>query len=148
MGRQLDEERAQREAAAQAHAGPSGDLPLRWNPLRRVRLYGHSDPNPEVVRYAEAWARKVQLNTPPDLVRRLAQAAHTPPLVTVAIRRDGSVESVTFVIGSGVSGIDEAVRRIVHDQQPYPAFSAELRRDVDVLEIRRSWSFTTVLGLQ
>ncbi|MCZ8234854.1 MAG: TonB C-terminal domain-containing protein [Inhella sp.] len=148
MGRQLDEERAQRDAAPQAHAGPSGDLPLRWNPLRRVRLYGHTDPNPEVVRYAQAWARKVQLNTPPETMRRLASLPHTPPLVTVAIRRDGSVESITFVIGSGVPAIDEAVRRIVQDQQPYPVFPTALAQDVDVLEIRRSWSFSTVLGLQ
>ena len=48
------------------------------------------------------------------------------PLVTVAIRRDGSVESVTFVVSSGVPEIDEGIRRIVQSQAPYQAFSPGL----------------------
>jgi outer membrane biosynthesis protein TonB len=42
--------------------------------------------------------------------------------VTVAIRSDGSVESVTFVLSSGVPAIDDAIRRIVDSQKPYQAF--------------------------
>jgi outer membrane biosynthesis protein TonB len=111
-------------------------------------LWGRADANAELVLYAEAWARRVQLNTPPDLVRRLAQPTPMRPLVTVAMRRDGSVESVTFVVASGVPEIDQAIRRLVLDLAPYPAFSPALARDYDVIEIRRTWSFDTALRLE
>ena len=97
--------------------------------------------------YAEAWARKIQLNTPQDTVRDVAKRPHTDPLVTVAIRRDGSVESVTFVISSGVAEIDEAVRRIVQSQLPYQAFPPALAREFDVIEIRRTWHFDVAVRL-
>ncbi len=159
MGRQLDEEAAQRREAASAAAAivvqPTGSaalrqaapLPLSWSSARRGRLLGRADPNAELVAYAEAWARKIQLNLGFDQVREVAQQRHTAPLVTVALRQDGSVESVTFVVSSGVPQIDEAIRRIVQGQAPYPAFSPALARDFDVVEIRRTWTFDTAVRL-
>ncbi len=97
--------------------------------------------------YAEAWARKVQLNMTFDMVREAASRPHVSPVVTVAIRRDGSVESVTFVLSSGEPEIDEAVRRIVESQTPYQAFPPALASDFDVIEIRRTWHFDTAVRL-
>ena len=57
-----------------------------------------------------------------DMVREAAKQPHSDPLVTVAIRSDGSVEAVTFVLSSGVAALDEAIRRVVHSQMPYPPF--------------------------
>jgi outer membrane biosynthesis protein TonB len=99
------------------------------------------------VLYAEAFARKIQLNMTIEMVRELAQRPHTHPVVTVAIRSDGSVESVTFVVSSGVADIDEAVRRIIQSQVPYPAFSPALASEYDVVEIRRTWYFDTAVRL-
>ena len=67
--------------------------------------------------------------------------------MTVAVRSDGSVESVTFVLSSGVAAIDEAIRRIVESQVPYQAFPPELAREYDVIEIRRTWHFDTAIRL-
>ena len=114
---------------------------------RRVRLWGRTDPNVELVLYAEAWAQKIQFNTAVDTVREVAKRPHTPPMVTVAVRSDGSVESVTFVVSSGVMEIDEAIRRIVESQRPYPAFPPALAREVDVIEIRRTWYFDSAVRL-
>ena len=159
MGRQLDEEAARRreaESAASAISLPSAasaavrqaaPLPLSWSSARRGRLLGRADPNAELVLYAEAWARKIQLNMTIDQVRDAAQQRHTSPLVTVALRQDGSVESVTFVVSSGVPQIDDAIRRIVQGQAPYPAFPPALARDFDVIEIRRTWTFDTAVRL-
>lgn len=159
MGRQLDEEAARRreaESAAAAIAVPpvgsaavrqAAPLPLSWSSARRGRLLGRVDPNAELVLYAEAFARKIQLNLTMDQVREAVQQRHASPLVTVAIRQDGSVESVTFVVSSGVPLIDEAIRRIVQGQAPYPAFSPALARDFDVIEIRRTWTFDTAVRL-
>jgi outer membrane biosynthesis protein TonB len=67
--------------------------------------------------------------------------------VTVAIRSDGSVESVTFVMSSGVAEIDEAIRRIVQSQVPYQSFPPALAREYDVIEIRRTWYFDVAVRL-
>ncbi len=147
IGRQLDEEAAQREAAASPAQAP-GTLPLTLSTARRVRLWGRSHPNTEVVEYAEAWARKIQFNTPVDTVREIAQRPHTAPMVTVSIRSDGSVESVTIVVSSGARAVDDAIRRIVEQHRPYPAFPPALARDVDVIEIRRTWTFDIAVRLQ
>ncbi|PKO86280.1 MAG: hypothetical protein CVU18_15845, partial [Betaproteobacteria bacterium HGW-Betaproteobacteria-12] len=144
MGRQLDEEAAQRQTAATANRPP---LPLSLSTARRARLWGRSDPNVELVLYAEAWMRRIQLNTPVDTVRHVASRRHTAPMVTVAVRSDGYVESVTIVVSSGVAEVDEAIRRIVTNNVPYPPFPAALSRQYEVLEIRRTWHFDNTLHL-
>jgi TonB family protein len=65
----------------------------------------------------------------------------------VAIRSDGSVESITLVSSSGVADIDQAVRDIVQELLPYAPFPPTLARDFDVIEIRRSWQFDTAVRL-
>jgi hypothetical protein len=147
MGRQLDEEAARRRESEAATARQATTLPLSWSNPRRGRLLGRTDANNELVLYAEAWARKIQLNMTFDQVREAVKQRHANPLVTVALRQDGSVEAVTFVVSSGVPQIDEAIRRIVQDQAPYPAFPPALARDFDVIEVRRTWSFDMAIRL-
>ena len=143
IGRQLDEEAARREAAtAAARQSPP------WSSARRYRLFGRADPNAEVILYAEAWSRKIQLNMTFDMVREAAKQPHADPLVTVAVRSDGSVESVTFVQSSGVAAIDEAIRGVVRSQTPYQVFPPGLAREFDVIEIRRTWHFDMAIRLE
>ena len=70
------------------------------------------------------------------------------PIVTVAVRADGSVEKVTFVVSNGVTAIDEAIRKGVTRYAPYGAFPPALARKYDVIEIRRAWVFDTAIRLQ
>jgi outer membrane biosynthesis protein TonB len=139
IGRQLDEEAARREAATRLAPSSSS--------ARRYWLFGRTDPNPELIRYAEAWSRKIELNMTFDMVREAAKQPHTDPVVTVAIRSDGSVESVTFLRSSGVPAIDEAIRSIVDSQKPYQAFPPSLAREWDVILIRRTWYLDTAIRL-
>jgi hypothetical protein len=143
IGRQLDEEAAQRQAAETAARPPGegGVLPLSLGNARRVRLWGRSHADDELVRFAEAWERRIQFNTPPEQVRALTQYPHRAPMVTVAIRSDGSLESVVFVVSSGVAQVDDAIRRMIEAQRPYPAFAPSLAQRYDVVEIRRTWQF-------
>lgn len=141
MGRQLDEEAARRESEAAARQSPL------WSGLRRYRLFGRSDPNATLLRYAEAWTRKIEMNMTFDMVREAAKQPHANPLVTVAIRGDGSVESVTFVLSSGVAAIDEAIRNVVQSQAPYQVFPPALALEYDVIEIRRTWHFDVAVRL-
>ncbi|WP_349742356.1 TonB family protein [Roseateles cavernae] len=140
IGRQLNEEAARRDAIA-------ARLPPSASSIRRGRLFGRSDANAELVLYAEAWSRKIELNQTFELVREAARQPHAEPLVTVAVRSDGSVESVSFVRSSGVPAIDAAVRRIVESQANYPAFPPALAREFDVIEIRRTWRFDMAVRL-
>lgn len=147
IGRQLDAEAAQRDAAARDERHPNL-LPWSLSTARRIRLLGRAHPNAELIQYAEAWAQKIQFGTPFDTVRDVAKRPHRPALVTVAIRSDGSVESVSFVVSSGVAEVDDAIRRIVDTQKPYVPFAPALAREFDVIEIRRSWIFDTAVRLQ
>jgi TonB family protein len=143
IGQQLNEEAAKRDAARQA----TSNLPSSWSSARRGRLFGRTDANAEMVLYAEAWARKIQLNPTMDAIRELVRQPHTDPLVTVAIRADGTVESISFYRSSGVPAIDDAVRRIIESQANYPAFPPALAREYDVIEIRRTWHFDSAIRL-
>ncbi len=82
-----------------------------------------------------------------DMFREAAKQPHSNPIVTVAIRSDGSVESVTIVLSSGVAALDEAIRRIVDMQKPYQAFPPNLAHEWDVIEIRRTWYFDVAIRL-
>ena len=147
IGQQLNEEAARRDAAAAAARLASPTLPASSS-ARRDRIFGRTDPNTELILYAEAWSRKIELNMGFDLVRDLAKQPHADPLVTVALRSDGSVESVSFVRASGVAALDDdAIRRIVHSQAPYPVFPPGLAREFDVIELRRTWYFDTAIRL-
>jgi hypothetical protein len=143
MGKQLDEEAARRDAARAAGPTP----PPSWRPLRRYRLFGRTDPNEEIIRYADAWGRKIQMHLMLDKDREVVKQSHTDPMVTVALRSDGSVESVTFVVSSGVPAIDDVIRRIVEAQRPYETFPPGLAREYDVIEIRRTWYFDVAIRL-
>ncbi|MDR7331237.1 TonB family protein [Roseateles asaccharophilus] len=138
IGRQLDEETAKRDAERQR---PD------WAPARRGRLFGRVDSNAALVSYGESWARKIENNVTPEAAREVARQPHTQAVVTVAVRSNGSVESVTFVRSSGVPAVDEAIRRIVQSQENYPAFPPALLRDYDVIEIRRTWQFDSAVRL-
>jgi TonB family protein len=149
IGRQLNEEadrRAATEAAAAARPSPD-DRPSSWSSARRGRIYGRSDANEQLTLYAQAFSRKIELNMTFDAIREVVRQRHTPPVVTVAVRSDGSVESVSFVRASGVAAIDDAVRRVVQSQANYPAFSPALAREFDVVEIRRTWHFDMAIRL-
>ncbi|MFM6991995.1 MAG: TonB family protein, partial [Rhodoferax sp.] len=82
-----------------------------------------------------------------DMVREAAKQPHTDPMVTVAIRSDGSVETITFVRSSGVLALDEAIRQVVQSLANYPAFPPALLREFDVVEIRRTWYFDMAVRL-
>ena len=94
-------------------------------------------------RYVEDWRSKVEkignLNYP-EAAR--SQRLYGSLLLTVAIRADGSVEKVEINRSSGKKILDAAAVRIVQLAAPYAAFSADVRRDTDIIEITRTWTFT------
>lgn len=59
----------------------------------------------------------------------------------VALLPNGEVHEVKILKSSGHKLLDEAAIRIVQLASPYDAFPPEMRRQVDVLEIIRTWRF-------
>jgi protein TonB len=59
----------------------------------------------------------------------------------VAVRSDGSIERIRIVRSSGHKLLDDAAARIVRMSAPFAAFPPEIREEVDVLDITRTWQF-------
>lgn len=94
--------------------------------------------------YIEDWRIKVErignLNYP---AQARQQKIFGKLRLTVAIRADGSVESVEVTKSSGQRILDAAAVRIVKLAAPYAPFPEDIRKETDVLSIVRTWSFTT-----
>ncbi len=94
--------------------------------------------------YLEAWREKVErvgnLNYPDEAKRR---KLYGDLILHVSVRADGSVEHVRVVRSSGQKVLDDAAVRIVRLASPYAPFPPDIRKDTDVLEITRTWQFTS-----
>ena len=95
-------------------------------------------------RYVEDWRAKIErvgnLNYP-DEARR--QRVYGSLLLTVSIRRDGTVDAIELNRSSGFRVLDQAAIRIVELAAPFAPFPPDIARDTDVLSITRTWSFTS-----
>ena len=110
----------------------------------RRRFVGARTQEYRFARYVEDWRQKVErigdLNYPQGA---RDQRLHGKLVVTVAIRADGTVEQVDINVPSGHKILDDAARRIVQLAAPFAAFPPDIAKDVDILHITRTWTFTT-----
>jgi len=92
--------------------------------------------------YLDAWKQKIErigtLNYPDAARGRLYGSL----LLSVTIRSDGTVERVGVHRSSGHKVLDEAAMRIVKMAAPYAPFPPDIRKDYDIIEITRTWTFT------
>jgi protein TonB len=92
--------------------------------------------------YMEAWRRKVEnignLNYPEEARRK---KLYGNLLLHVAVRSDGSVERVRLLKSSGHKLLDDAAINIIKLAAPYAPFPPDIRKEVDVLDITRTWQF-------
>ena len=109
----------------------------------RRRFIGARTQEYRFARYIEDWRQKIErigeINYP--------QAARDQKLsgslvVTVAIRADGSVEQVDINKPSGNRILDDAARRIVKLAAPFSPFPENIAKEVDILHVTRTWTFT------
>lgn len=119
-----------------------------YNKRPRKKFIGARVEEYRFAQYVEDWRLKVErignLNYP-----SAAKGRHYGNLVlTVVIKSDGSLDRVEINRPSGQQVLDNAARRIVEMAAPYPPFPDGIRRDTDILEITRTWSFTTSDRLQ
>ena len=91
--------------------------------------------------YVDDWRQKVErfgnLNYP-DTARGKFYGSLR---MSVSINPDGSLAAVDIERSSGHKLLDAAAERIVRMAAPYARFPDNIRRDVDVLVITRTWHF-------
>lgn len=91
--------------------------------------------------YLRAWVDRVErvgnLNYPDEARRR--QLSGTL-VISVAIRRDGSVERAEVIQSSGIRLLDDAALRIARLAEPYPPLP-RTDEEIDVLHVTRTWNF-------
>ncbi|OIR04956.1 gram-negative bacterial tonB protein [mine drainage metagenome] len=93
--------------------------------------------------YVDAWRQKVEkvgnLNYP-EAARDLKLYGQLQ--MTVSIRADGSIEDIEINRSSGHKVLDEAAKHIVELAAPYARFPDDVSKDIDILSITRTWTFT------
>jgi outer membrane biosynthesis protein TonB len=97
--------------------------------------------------YMDSVRQKIERNAIVSRTQLSSDTVHTDPVVSIAIRSDGSIEDVTILRSSGRPDVDEIVRRIVRLNARYAAFPANVAANYDVIELRRIWTFAGVLRL-
>jgi len=119
-----------------------------YNKRPRKKFIGARVEEYRFAQYVEDWRLKVErignLNYPNAAKGRLYGSL----VLTVVIKGDGSLDRVEINRPSGQKVLDDAARRIVEMAAPYSPFPDAIRRDTDILEITRTWSFTTSDRLQ
>jgi protein TonB len=93
--------------------------------------------------YVESWREKVErignLNYP-EAARE--QKIYGQLQMSVYIKADGNLEKIEIKRGSGYPILDQAAKHIVEMGAPYAVFPDDIRKDVDIIEITRTWTFT------
>ena len=113
-----------------------------YNQRPRKKFIGARVEEYRFAQYVEDWRQKIErignLNYPAAAKGRLYGSL----VLTVIIKSNGDLERVEVNRSSGQRLLDDAARRIVQMSAPFAAFPEAIRRDTDVLEITRTWTFT------
>jgi protein TonB len=93
--------------------------------------------------YVESWRQKVEkignLNYP-EAAKNLRMYGQLQ--MTVSINADGSIEAIELNRSSGHKVLDEAAKHIVELGAPYAKFPDDVKKEIDILSITRTWTFT------
>ena len=93
--------------------------------------------------YLEAWRQKVErignMNYP---IAAKDQKIYGRLQLTVSINSDGSIEKIVIDRPSGSKVLDDAAKNILNLAAPYAKFSDEMRKNTDILDITRTWTFS------
>jgi TonB family protein len=108
---------------------------------RRRSVLGSAEKDIQLRMYIDSWKQKIERNGNLNFSQTSRDKARGDPVVTVAIRSDGSVEDITIHRSSGRADLDQAVRNIVRINARYAAFPPNIAAQYDVIEVRRVWNF-------
>jgi periplasmic protein TonB len=112
-----------------------------YNKRPKAKYISASTQEYEYALYMRTWVKKVEqvgnLNYPEQArIKRLSGKL----VMTVAIRRNGSIEDVVMNQPSGVKILDQAAIKIVRLAEPFAPLP-QTKENIDVLHITRTWDF-------
>jgi protein TonB len=115
-----------------------------YQKMPRRKFIGARTQEYRFAQYIEDWRVKVErignLNYP-EQARQ--QKVFGSLQLSVSIRADGSVENIEVSKSSGQRILDAAAMRIVKLAAPYSPLPPNITKDVDILTITRTWTFTS-----
>ncbi len=93
--------------------------------------------------YMDAWRKKVErvgnINYPDQAKKQHLNGA---VVLDVEIQPDGSVMAVKVIRRSGHKALDDAAVRSVRLAAPYDPFPPDIRKEVDIMHITRTWEYS------
>lgn len=99
--------------------------------------------------YLDDWRRRVErignVHYPEEAKRN---QLYGQLRLAVSVLPNGQVDDIEVLQSSGVRVLDDAAMRIVRLAEPFQAFPVELKKEVDKLEIIRTWRFVPGNQLQ
>ena len=118
------------------------ELPTKKINTQRIKNISAKTKDYEYRLYFEAWRQKVErlgaLNYP--------EAAKSGSLgslkLTVSLSANGKIENIIVNKTSGNKALDEAAIKIVKLGEPYAAFTTRMLKEIDLVNITRTWKFT------
>lgn len=92
--------------------------------------------------YLDGWRRKIEAVGNFNYPQQASAAGIYGQLrLLVALFPDGQVSEVRILSSSGYSILDDAAIRIVQLAAPFDPFPPDMREEIDILEIVRTWQF-------
>ena len=113
--------------------------------LRR-RQIGGTVTEPRFEKYLAGFRRKISCSASLHYPEAARGKIYGEMIITVSILADGSFEKARVDQSSGHKTLDEGAIDIARRAAPFEPFPPEIRRDTDVLDITRSWTFTYTEG--
>lgn len=114
-----------------------------YNQRPRKKFIGARVSEYRFAQYVEDWRQKIErvgnLNYPTAARGRLYGSL----VLTVVIKSNGELDKVELSRPSGQPVLDQAAIRIVRMAAPYAPFPDAITRDTDIIEITRTWTFTS-----
>jgi len=93
--------------------------------------------------YAEAWRQKVETLGNMNYPEEAREKKFSGQLrMTVSLKPDGRIDNIEINQSSGFKILDDAAKRIVELGAPYAPFPEDIRKEVDILSITRTWTFS------
>jgi protein TonB len=92
--------------------------------------------------YVDSWRRKIEVMGRINYPREAEGCINECSLrLLVSINPDGTINNLRVLESSGKTVLDDAAIRIVRRSAPFAPFTEEMKSEIDLLEIIRTWQF-------
>jgi protein TonB len=93
-------------------------------------------------RYVDAWADTIEQIGTERFPIEARGRMYDSLIITVEIDKFGNVVDVLINKKSRYESLNRVIKQIVYAGAPYRPFTEEMRKDGDILQIVRTWTFT------